>query len=67
LRNNGKYITVTNLVETLSRNHNIPASTLRWNLKKIVELNLIIAGNLRNKGIPVKLTDFGELVCDVLG
>ena len=67
MRINGKYITVTNLVEVLSRNYSIPASTLRWNIKKLVELNLITAGNSKNKGIPVELTDSGKFICKFLG
>ncbi|MCX6822191.1 MAG: hypothetical protein NTW30_05445 [Candidatus Aenigmarchaeota archaeon] len=67
LKNNVKYINVTNLVENLSISHDIPPSTLRWNLKKLIELNLIVAGNSKNKGIPVKLTDSGKFVCKILG
>jgi len=67
LKINGHYFSVTNLVESLSEKHNIAPSTVRWNLKKLVELNLITAGNSKNKGIPVKLTDSGELVCKILG
>jgi predicted transcriptional regulator len=66
LRTDEKCINVTNLVENLSINHDIPPSTLRWNLKKLVELGLIITGNSGNKGIPVKLTDSGKFVCKIL-
>jgi Fe2+ or Zn2+ uptake regulation protein len=67
LKINGHYFSVTNLIERLSEKHNIPPSTLRWNLKRLVDLRFIIAGNSKSKGIPVRLTDSGKLVCKILG
>ena len=66
LKINGHYFSVTNLIERLSEKHNIPPSTLRWNVKQLIKLDLIVAGNSENKGIPVRLTDSGKLVCKIL-
>ena len=67
LKVNVYYFSVTNLIERLSEKHNIPPSTLRWNLKRLVDSGLIIAGNSKNKGIFVKLTESGKLICEILG
>ncbi len=66
LYENGHYITVTNLIRNLSDKYKIPSSTLRWNAKKLYELELIECGNYQNKGKPVRLTDYGRLVYEIL-
>jgi hypothetical protein len=41
-------------------------STIRWNAKKLYELELIECGTYLVKGVPVKLTDSGKLICKIL-
>ena len=66
LKINGHYFSVTNLIEKLSEKHNIAPSTLRWNLKKLVDSGLITAGNSKNKGIPVRLTKSGSYIYQII-
>jgi Fe2+ or Zn2+ uptake regulation protein len=66
LKTKGHYFSVTNLIERLSEKHGIPPSTLRWNIKRLMKLGLVTAGNCKNKGIPVRLTDSGLLVHEIL-
>lgn len=63
---NGHYLTVTNFLETLSENKNIPLSTLRWNIKTLEKLGLVSCGSSKNKGIPVKLIDCGLLILKII-
>jgi DNA-binding MarR family transcriptional regulator len=66
LYENGHYITVTNLIKNLSSRYKIPPSTLRWNAKKLYELELIECGTYQNKGKPVRLTDYGHFIYEIL-
>lgn len=50
------------LVQKLSRDLHQPPSTIRWNIGKLREAGLIVAGTRDNKGIPVKATSTGRLV-----
>ena len=52
----------TALIEHLSKDLNIPKSTVRWNLRGLREAGLIRAGNKENKGIPVGLTNMGRIM-----
>jgi predicted transcriptional regulator len=66
LKNNGKYITVTNLVENISKNYSIPASTLRWNIKKLRDFEFIECGDENNRGIPAKITEMGLSILSII-
>ena len=63
--NEGKK-TLTSLTRELSKKYNIPESTIKWNLRKLRDLGLIIAGNAETKGTPIRLTDAGRLVIEHL-
>jgi len=54
------------LVNKLSVELNVPRSTVRWNLSKLRDSGMITAGNKDAKGIPVKLTEKGELALQVM-
>jgi len=56
----------TDLIERLSEELKIPKSTVRWNLQGLRDANLIRAGDRRNKGIPVELTDAGRMMAGIL-
>ena len=49
------------LVDKLSVEQQIPKSTVRWNLKKLRDAGMIIAGDKNSKGVPVKLTEKGRI------
>ena len=49
------------LVDKLSVEQQIPKSTVRWNLNKLRDAGMIIAGDKNSKGVPVKLTEKGRI------
>ncbi len=63
LASNGHYLTVTDCLNSMSKKYGIAESTLRWNVNVLKDLGLIKCGN----GDPILLTDFGILVCKILG
>ncbi len=56
----------TTLIERLSVELDIPKSTVRWNLKGLRDTGLISAGDRDNKGVPVRLTETGRVMADLL-
>lgn len=50
------------VVQSISSDHGIPASTVRWNLNKLRNADLVMAGDKDNKGIPMQLTSSGRLI-----
>ena len=65
LESNGSS-TVTKFISNLSEEKLIPPSTLRWNIKKLKELELIECGTYAKKGIPIKLTNMGRFIFKIL-
>ncbi|MBL7169881.1 MAG: hypothetical protein ISS48_02585 [Candidatus Aenigmarchaeota archaeon] len=63
LAGNGHYLTVTSCLGSLSRKSGVALSTLRWNVDVLKDLGLIGY----EKGNPVRLSDPGKLVCEILG
>ncbi|MEM3464095.1 MAG: hypothetical protein QXL91_04445 [Candidatus Bathyarchaeia archaeon] len=49
------------LVDKVSQEQKLPKSTVRWNLAKLREAGLIVAGDKQNKGLPVELTEKGRI------
>lgn len=66
IKNNGYYLTVTSLIEEISRKYGISSSTVRWNAKKLYKLGMIECGNSERKGIPVVLTREGKKILRIL-
>ncbi|RLJ07026.1 MAG: hypothetical protein DRP13_04460 [Candidatus Aenigmatarchaeota archaeon] len=62
LRDNHENITVTSLVPVLSEKLNCSESAVWNNLRSLRKASLVSYGCLDSKGIPAKLTDFGEIV-----
>ncbi len=56
----------TTLIEKVSKELEIPKSTVRWNLKGLRDSGLITAGDRDNKGIPVRLTETGRIMAGVV-
>jgi len=50
------------LVEDISATYRVPPSTVRWNLSKLRDTKLIIAGDQNSKGIPVQLTEEAKFI-----
>jgi len=50
------------LIDKLSEEQGLPKSTVRWNLNRLREAEMVVTGNKNNKGIPVKLTRKGKMV-----
>jgi DNA-binding transcriptional ArsR family regulator len=53
------------LIEILSREFSMPMSTVKWNLSRLRELKIIIAGDKNNKGIPVRITLKGKMLLKI--
>ncbi|MGB9714235.1 MAG: hypothetical protein ACPLZC_04560 [Candidatus Bathyarchaeales archaeon] len=49
------------LVDKVSQEQKLPKSTVRWNLTKLREAGLIVAGDKKSKGVPVELTEKGRI------
>lgn len=56
----------TTLIELMSEELGIPRSTVRWNLRGLREKGLISAGDKENKGIPVRLTEKGQIAVEYI-
>ena len=54
----------TNLIKQLSKELGIPESTVRWNLNRLREAQLIHAGTKDHKGVPVTLTQTGRILAN---
>lgn len=54
----------TNLINKISKDLDIPESTVRWNMRGLREADLIEAGTKENKGIPVSLTTMGRIMAN---
>jgi DNA-binding MarR family transcriptional regulator len=66
LNNYNDKMVYTVLIKYLSKTLNIPKSTIRWNLKRLREAGLIVAGNYEKKGIPVDLTNIGKMMANII-
>ena len=60
-------IVYTVLIDLLSKEFGISQSTVRWNLRGLREVGLIMAGDKNNKGLPVSLTNSGQTLAEYLG
>jgi DNA-binding transcriptional ArsR family regulator len=49
------------LINKLSMEQKLPRSTVRWNLNKLRDAGMIVAGNKNVKGVPVRLTEKGKI------
>jgi len=50
------------LVQKLNQEYGLPPSTVRWNMNKLRSAKLILAGDQKTKGIPVRLTEEAKLI-----
>ena len=61
-----EFCVYTVLIDLYSVELRMPKSTVRWNLRGLREAGLIVAGDKENKGIPVTLTEMGQILADYL-
>ncbi len=54
------------LVDKVSQEQKLPKSTVRWNLTKLREAGLIVAGDKKSKGVPVELTEKGRIALSAI-
>ncbi|MCS7139518.1 MAG: hypothetical protein N3F04_00185 [Candidatus Nezhaarchaeota archaeon] len=60
-KGNGEH-TLSSLVRMLSTELRVSESTLKWNLRGLRDVGLIVSGSAKTKGLPVSLTYAGVVV-----
>jgi len=53
------------VVKEISKKHEMPESTVRWNVNKLRDAKLIVTGNIKQKGVPVELTPCGRMIASL--
>ncbi|MFX0045202.1 MAG: hypothetical protein ACFE8Z_05100 [Candidatus Hermodarchaeota archaeon] len=59
-------LTVTALADLVSRRTTVPYSTVKWNLRSLVNMGLLTGGDMENKGQPARLTSSALMLVDFL-
>lgn len=59
-------LTITETIALLSKQNNLPKSTLRTHVLKLRDLGLIECGESKSKGLPAKLTNSGKEIVQIL-
>ncbi len=59
-------LALTSLADVVSRNSGIPYSTVKWNLRTLVDMGLIVGGTQENRGCPARLTACAEVLVHYL-
>jgi len=52
--------TLTSLARKIASKTNIPMSTVKWNLRLLRDLGLLIGGSIDRKNVPFKLSEAGR-------
>lgn len=60
-------LTVTGLADQVSRRSSLPYSTVKWNLRALMELGLLVGGDKATRGLQASLTATGIMLADYLG
>ena len=60
----GEGMVYTNLITYISDRTGDALSTVRWHLKRMRDGNWIIASDRHNKGLPVEITEKGEILLE---
>jgi len=58
-------MTFHKLVGEISSRYELPRSTIRWNLSKLRDTKLIVAGDQDNRGVPMRLTEEAKFIVQV--
>ncbi|TFG14841.1 hypothetical protein EU537_02565 [Candidatus Thorarchaeota archaeon] len=59
-------MTLTALADQVSTKTGIPYSTVKWNMRVLVDLELLQGGNADNRGCPAEYTEVARLVVNEL-
>jgi DNA-binding transcriptional ArsR family regulator len=59
-------MTLTSLAEHLSSTEDLPHSTVKWNLRALRDVGLLMGGDMNEKGIDAELTLAGALLAESL-
>ncbi|UCE09595.1 MAG: hypothetical protein JSW61_11565 [Candidatus Thorarchaeota archaeon] len=55
-------LTVTALADHMSRRSHVPYSTLKWNLRLLTKMGLLVGGDTKNRGRKASLTEAARLL-----
>ncbi|MHA1907007.1 MAG: hypothetical protein ACW98Y_06920 [Candidatus Thorarchaeota archaeon] len=55
-------LTLTALADLVSRKTSVPYSTVKWNLRSLVDLGFLEGGDAVNRGEPARFTKEAEMV-----
>jgi hypothetical protein len=55
-------LTVTALADHMSRRSSVPYSTLKWNLRLLTKMGLLVGGDTENRGRKASLTDAARML-----
>ena len=59
-------LTLTALADLVSRKTSVPYSTVKWNLRSLVDLGFLVGGNAINRGEPARFTKEAAMVVNHL-
>jgi hypothetical protein len=59
-------LTVTGLADLLSRRSTVPYSTAKWNLRSLMDLELLAGGDSQSRGLQASLTPSGQMLAAYL-
>ncbi|MHA2117013.1 MAG: hypothetical protein ACXABM_16065 [Candidatus Thorarchaeota archaeon] len=59
-------LSLTALADKVSRRSDVPYSTVKWNLRSLKDMGLLMGGDLNNKGQFASLSDEARLLVDYL-
>jgi hypothetical protein len=60
-------LTVTGLADQVSRRSSLPYSTVKWNLRALMYMGLLVGGDVATRGLQASLTSTGIMLADYLG
>lgn len=55
-------LTLTALADQVSRKTGVAYSTVKWNLKSLVEIGLLVGGDAANRGAPARFTEVAVML-----
>jgi hypothetical protein len=55
-------LTMTALADNMSRRSSVPYSTLKWNLRHLAKMGLLVGGDTENRGRKASLTDAARML-----
>jgi hypothetical protein len=59
-------LTVTGLADQVSRRSSLPYSTVKWNLRVLMDMGLLVGGDVAKRGLHASLTATGIMLVDHL-